>query len=135
MDVRPDYVSVRRVAMFGVALALLATAPGKSVLAQLAARPFATIPPAWPISSGDAATPFSRDSQLPSPPPTHWLEGGLIGGVIVGALGVTLAEGLCGLSDSQASCGGAGIRGALVGGSLGFCIGALIGGQVPKHKQ
>lgn len=67
--------------------------------------------------------------------PTHWKEGGLVGALVLGGLGVWLGNEICQNSDdTTASCTGAVIGGGLGGGILGFLIGALIGGQIPKHS-
>jgi len=106
-----------------VVLALAGLAPAAT--AQRLAPPFARAAVSWPADS--------TKPQSPSPPPTHWVEGGLIGGGLVGLLGMSLAEGLCGMGDSGSNCGAAGTKGLIFGAGLGFTIGALIGGQIPKH--
>jgi hypothetical protein len=62
---------------------------------------------------------------------SHWLKGGIIGGV-----GLTLGALVLGsLFDGQRDSGFSGgeyFRAALYGGALGFGIGALIGGQFEK---
>ena len=68
----------------------------------------------------------------PTPPPTYWLEGGLIGGIGLGVLSAYESGGLCESSDGCiAGRVTVGIRGA----ALGFTVGALIGGQFPKHNH
>jgi hypothetical protein len=72
--------------------------------------------------------------QRVSPPPTYWLEGGVIGGFLVGALGATFAGEFCGYSDTpHGSCTDDVVKGAFFGAGLGFTVGALIGGQIPKR--
>jgi len=62
------------------------------------------------------------------PPRTYWLEGGLIGGVVVGALGSQL----CRLGDG--SSGSCAVKVFVITGAfIGFPAGALIGGQLKKH--
>jgi hypothetical protein len=64
--------------------------------------------------------------------PTRWLTGGAIGGTVLGVLTGVLVAGLCEQSDIEQDCVFPTIGGALVGGALGFTVGALIGGQFPK---
>ena len=81
-------------------------------------------------------TRFAADLRNPtSPPPTYWLEGGVIGGFGLGFLGAALGGGLCGYSDSQEDCTGATISGAVFGAGLGFIVSGIIGGQIPKHAD
>lgn len=63
--------------------------------------------------------------------PTHWLEGGLIGGILVGLLGSQL----CNLGDKNppATCYVEAF--VLTGGAIGFPVGALIGGQFAKYES
>ena len=68
--------------------------------------------------------------------PTYWREGGLIGAVSTGAFIAYLTYGLCRNSDSiHGSCAEGLVGGGLLGGLLGFGIGALVGGQFPKHPR
>jgi hypothetical protein len=60
-------------------------------------------------------------------PRTYWLEGGLIGAVVLGFLG----SGLCRLGDNP-SVGCYFVVFFYVGGGIGFPAGALIGGLFPK---
>lgn len=68
--------------------------------------------------------------------PTHWVTGAAIGGTALGLLTGLTAAGLCGMDDTgsdpnQALCFVSGfLGGALLGGTLG----ALVGGQFPKHE-
>ena len=59
---------------------------------------------------------------------TYWLEGGLIGGVLVGALGTQL----CKLGDRSGDTCSVKLF-FVTGGFVGFPIGALIGGRFTKH--
>jgi len=63
-------------------------------------------------------------------PRTYWLEGGVIGGVAMGALTVMFAEGMREDNDPHVA---ADAMAFLIGASVGFPVGALIGGQFPKH--
>ena len=69
--------------------------------------------------------------------PTHWKEGGLVGGVVSGIFFAWLAHGLCTYYDesSNRNCGLKLVGGAVFGGGLGFGLGALVGGQFPKGSQ
>lgn len=66
--------------------------------------------------------------------PTHWKEGGIVGGVLVGGFGAWLGHEICRNSE-VGGCTGALVGGALGGGLIGFLTGALIGGQFPKHPK
>lgn len=67
--------------------------------------------------------------------PTHWKEGGLIGGITVG-LGLGLVvEALCQDSEIAGDCRGALAGGVLVGGLAGGVVGALIGSLFPKGED
>jgi len=59
---------------------------------------------------------------------THWLEGGIIGGALLGLVGSQF----CGMGDARAGVGCYVIAFSFIGGCVGFPIGALIGGQFPK---
>jgi len=66
--------------------------------------------------------------------PTRWVEGGLIGGVVVGGGLAVLAALLYDpdSGDADTSRERAVISAGLLGGFCGFIIGALIGGASPK---
>lgn len=74
------------------------------------------------------ATPFHVDTTK-AIPKTYWLEGGVIGGVAMGVFTVMLAEGL---GEGDASFAG-NVGAFLIGATVGFPVGALIGGQFPKY--
>jgi hypothetical protein len=68
--------------------------------------------------------------------PTHWREGGMVGSLLVGAFSVWFGNEICRyVEDGGNGCAGFMIRGAIAGGITGFLIGALIGGQFPKHPS
>jgi hypothetical protein len=66
-------------------------------------------------------------------PRTHWLEGGAIVGGLAGVAGGILAVGLCGYDSPCLHPALAAVTGAVLMGLVGFGLGALIGGQFPKH--
>ncbi len=68
--------------------------------------------------------------------PTHWKEGGIVGAVLLGAFGIWFGHELCQETDAgqEKGCTAKAVAGGLLGGGgIGFLIGALIGGQFPKH--
>jgi len=79
-----------------------------------------------------AATPKAVPRLMTSPPPTYWLEGGLIGGIGLGVLSAYESGGLCESSDD---CVAGRVTVGTLGAALGFTVGALIGGQFPKHNH
>ena len=93
------------------------------------------LPPAWPSVSPPFSTAGTllRISPLDSSrtiPRTYWLEGALIG---AGGLGTFVAVAFHGLCESQ-NCTGATIGGAVLGGAVGFTVGALVGSQFRKQE-
>jgi hypothetical protein len=103
------------------------------LLSLLVGGPLAAqrIPP--PLAAAPARVPYA--AQRPTPPPTYWLEGAVIGAAGLGVLASTFAAGMCGLDDRGGGCAGARLGGAVIGASLGFTIGGLIGGQIPKRPR
>ena len=66
--------------------------------------------------------------------PTHWVRGGLIGaGIGAVALMALGAVVICPVSDEGCEVENYAAA-ALVGGGLGFLVGALVGGQFPKEE-
>jgi len=68
--------------------------------------------------------------------PTHWKEGGIVGAVVLGAFGIWFGNEICKETEAgneEGCTARAVVGGAIGGGGLGFLIGALIGGQFPKH--
>jgi hypothetical protein len=110
-----------------------------------------TLQPTWPplttmsaavlyaptgVNHGPLHMPLLADTVARHIKPTYWREGGLIGAVSVGAFIAYLAHGLCQDSDTiRGSCADELVGGALLGGLVGFGIGALVGGQFPKHRS
>ena len=64
--------------------------------------------------------------------PTHWVEGGLVGAVVLGVGGYFI--GMTCEGETGTNCGAVRARDAFLGAGLGFIVGALIGGAVPKHE-
>lgn len=83
--------------------------------------------PAFAATSFEQRATAARDSTPRKIRRTYWLEGGLIGGVVVGLLGSQF----CRIADSpRGSCE---IEVFLISGTfIGFPAGALIGGQFKK---
>ncbi|MGE5801386.1 MAG: hypothetical protein ACM358_03945 [Gemmatimonadota bacterium] len=90
-----------------------------------------------------ASIPHYAVSSLPAPafsfrfdtaqaiPRTYWLEGGVIGGLGMGVFATMLANGL---GEGNTTAAGEAMA-FVIGASVGFPVGALIGGQFPKHDQ
>ena len=67
--------------------------------------------------------------------PTYWKEGGLIGGVAASIFVGLFAQGMCAYAEgSTRNCGLSLITGVVLGGGVGFGLGALVGGQFPKGR-
>jgi hypothetical protein len=110
-----------------------------------------TPPPTWPPLTAKSATvlytptrvyhdalgmPWPADTVARHISPTYWREGGLIGAGSVGAFMAYFIYGFCQDSDTvRGSCADELVRGGLLGGLVGFGIGALVGGQFPKHRS
>jgi hypothetical protein len=67
-------------------------------------------------------------------PPTHWREGAIIGGALLGLVTAVGALELCGFDAPCHNPGFYFLGGLAGGGIVGFGLGALIGGQFPKHS-
>jgi hypothetical protein len=105
-------------------------------LSRLSASSLYSDRPHTPLSPRDIAHEVA-DTVPKQIPPTHWVEGGIIGGIALGAFGIWLGHGLCQDTDagSEPGCTAkAVIGGGIVGGGIGFLLGALIGGQFPKNS-
>ncbi|NNG17544.1 MAG: hypothetical protein HKM89_13795 [Gemmatimonadales bacterium] len=63
---------------------------------------------------------------------SHWQEGLVLGAMLGGVFGGLMGHGLCKFDESQRSCGGTAIKGALLLAAPGGGLGALIGGLFPK---
>jgi hypothetical protein len=67
--------------------------------------------------------------------PTFWKEGGLVGGIASGVFMALFAHGMCAYAEGNTrDCGLALLGGTVVGGGLGFALGALVGGQFSKGR-
>lgn len=106
-----------------LSLALSANAEAQSVRLTPSPSPlFALARPSAP-----------QDTTRPPPPPTHWKEGAIAGGLTLGLFGAVASVGLCqSLDEGAGTCGASLYTGFIGGGILGGIIGALIGGQFPK---
>ena len=63
-------------------------------------------------------------------PRTYWLEGGVVGGTALGLFTVAFANGM---SEGSGPNLGGDLLAFVIGASVGFPAGALIGGQIHKH--
>jgi hypothetical protein len=81
---------------------------------------------------GPLRQPLATDSVQPRIRPTHWKEGALVGGVVVGIGFALWFDAFCRSMEGGSDCGGASTGGFLLGGVLGGLTGMLIGGQIPK---
>jgi hypothetical protein len=84
------------------------------------------------VSRGPLRQSFVPDSVRREIRPTHWKEGGLIGGVVTGVGLAVWLNGWCHHSDD---CRGVVPAGLVAGGLLGGLVGALVGGQFPKTES
>ena len=90
----------------------------------------APVPPYAVASSVSvAATASFRFDSTKTIPRTYWLEGAAIGGVVMGVFTIGFAHGM---SESPTGVADDAIA-FLIGAAVGFPVGALIGGQFPKH--
>lgn len=116
-----------------VTMAILClTAPAAAQGPRLSSHAWhAFSPPTWPSvrSAARVAAPkLAWPTDSASIRPTHWLEGALIGTVLVGLAGT----GFCHLGDSP-TWGCYALTFTVFGGAIGLPVGALIGGQFPVH--
>jgi len=110
-----------------VAVALVARTPA------LAQRPTAA-PPGARSPVVPLAYSFSPvDSSTRHIPRTYWLEGAIAGGAALGLLGAIFFVDLCNFDGPCANSVAAAAGGLILGGLTGFGVGAMIGGQFPKH--
>ena len=86
--------------------------------------------PVWQSTLASVRWPAARPDS-PTIPRTYWLQGGIIGGVGLGVFTGLAVQGLC----ESSNCTGGEIAAGLVGGAVGFTVGALIGGQFRKGAK
>jgi hypothetical protein len=111
-----------------VAAVLVARTPA---VAQRPTRPPpGARPPAVPLAYSFSPV----DSSTRHIPPTYWLEGAIAGGATLGFLGAILFVDLCNFDGPCGNSVAAAAGGLVLGGLTGFGIGAMIGGQFPKHS-
>lgn len=112
--------------MVRLALALVI---GVSQIARAQAPRLPPLPVSWTAEMRGAGFELRTAAvdSMPRTPRTYWLEGGLVGAVVVGALGSQF----CRIADSpRGSCY---VEVFLISGTfIGFPAGALIGGQFKK---
>lgn len=82
-------------------------------------------------TAGSATIELWRQLAADSLPESQWLKGGIVGGVTMSLTALVLGALFDGERDSGFTSGEM-IRAVLYGGSIGFGIGALIGGQFEK---
>jgi len=109
---------------------------GSAVSSAVAQRPEAK-PPVAPLIATWASPTQSMSSSTPSTlvvradtaavRATHWVKGGVIGGILLGGAFGWFVHGMC-----ESRCGTATLSAAAIGGFAGFIIGALVGGAVPR---
>jgi hypothetical protein len=63
---------------------------------------------------------------------SYWLEGGIIGAVVVGVPSAFLAHSICLQFETSACRGSDYLLGGVVGGAVGFGLGALVGLAIHK---
>ena len=113
----------------GFAALLVSAVSAAHAQAPRLPNPPASWHPTFAATSFELEMAALRDSTTRKIPRTYWLEGGLIGGVIVGALGSQL----CKLGDNPSSMCFVEVF-LITGTFIGFPAGALIGGQFKKSN-
>jgi hypothetical protein len=113
------------------AIALLSASPARAQqpLVRQTPQPLRAAPIVFrpPATAGLRLAPL-LPSDSSTIRPTHWVEGGLIGAAVAGAGFALLGQLFCEQNCTQRSA-----EAAVLGGALGFVIGALIGGSFPKQ--
>lgn len=68
--------------------------------------------------------------------PTYWKEGGIVGAAVAGIPSALFAGALCAyLEYPRTGCVGETLLGGVIGGGVGFLLGALVGGQFNKTPR
>ena len=104
--------------------ACLCPAFAATPLAAQAPDPATNSPSARAIAIPDSARKYPR---------TYWQTGLIAGAAIGGLLGAGAAAGLCSMSETDTSCLGVTLGGALVIGTAGGTLGALMGSLFPRR--
>ncbi len=119
-------------ALLTVVLARPSVSAAQRSAAAWQTLPIASLPSA---SRADGAGADIRPRlYLPSAyPRTHWKEGGVVGGILLGIVAAVLFDGLCGSDGGDEHCTAKTLGGVALGAGVGFTAGALIGGQFPKR--
>src|SRR5438105_1810042 len=116
---------IPRMTVITLAVSLVVPAPAHGQRLRLVpdspATRARTVPPSWRLMEATTA--------LRTIPRTYWLEGALIGAI---GLGTFTAIGFHDLCESHESCM---VGGGVLGGAVGFTIGALVGGQFRKASR
>ena len=134
---------MRRLPLIISALTLLACGSAAAQQAEIA----------WPLLSNASTSPIYttwpagpldfrglvRD-QVDTVPrqikPTYWKEGGLVGAAVAGIPSALLVRELClYLEYPRTGCVGETLLGGVIGGGVGFLLGALVGGQFNKAPR
>ncbi len=122
--------------MVAVVIMLGAAVPAQAQ--RLAPSQFAS----WQLAAGSSAVfpgPFTADTARVRSG-DHRVEGALIGGVLLGALGAWLGHEVCqggaepAAGGGGSSCTGATIGSGLIGALIGGAIGYFIGKSTPKYR-
>lgn len=113
---------------------LTALGCGEAGAQQLPSRPvLVTVAPKLHDAPWSDITLFRASPMESGLPPNHWLEGGLIGGGVLGVLGSASFVGWCNSGARRGHCAQAAVGGFLLSAALGFGLGAIVGSQFPKH--
>jgi hypothetical protein len=128
-----------RFRVFAVSLLVCASAVSPAPAQRPEIRPRLTpFSAAWhavaPTSHGLAPSALAAPADTTTIRPTHWLKGGVIGGLVLGGtLGTLVFLASPYIDNCDSGCRGSyTVSAAALGGFAGFIAGALIGGAFPK---